>query len=79
MAGSTPVDWFFVWIVRVLILVWFDLLNLYFYAFQAVPPLIAKDLGEQAQRIADQLEVEKSQEWYAHFLGTAFLIHGRVR
>lgn len=57
----------------------FDLEGLYFYAFQPVPPLIAKDLGEGVKRIAEALELEKSQEWYAYFTGSAFLTHSCAR
>jgi SAM-dependent methyltransferase len=55
----------------------FELADLYFYEFQPVPPLIAADLGDQVREIAAALEVEKAQEWYAYFIGSAFLTHCR--
>lgn len=49
----------------------------YFYAFHAVPPIIAKQVGPEAQRVAEELEVEHSQEWHGYFTGSAFLTHCR--
>lgn len=56
-----------------------ELEDLYFYTLHPVPPLIKEDQAEKVRKVSETIEVEKSQEWYAYFMGNAFLTHCRAQ
>lgn len=53
----------------------FDLIDIYFYSLFPTPPLISEEQKDVVNNIINQIEVEKSQEWYGYFIGNAFLTH----